>query len=699
MTVITDAFHVTRQKIPMIHQSEAAECGLACLAMVAGSYGYKTDLNNLRQRFSMSAHGIDLNQLIGMAGRLNLLGRALKLDLEDLHLLQLPCILHWNMNHFVVLKKVTNKKFVIMDPAAGEKSFSSQELGQHFTGVALELTPSTEFKITDDKKTLKLSHFWTKIVGLKSSLLQILVLSLLLQVFTVASPFYMQTVVDDVVLRGDFSLLMILAIGFGFILLLSTVTTALRSFVILNLSVRLNVQMAANLFSHLIRLPMEYFETRHMGDVLSRFGSLQQVRELLTTGVVTALVDGIMVLITLVVMVVYSIKLALLVCVFVVMYIILRLAFYRPVRLLTEESIVCAAKEQTNFMETLRAIQGVKIYQKEIDRQNLWQNKYTDVLNVGVRIGRWEISFTGAEQLLFGLENIVVIYFAANAVMGNIISLGMLFAFMSYKQQFVSRMSGLVEQFINFRMLSLHLDRLADIAFSKTEASANAGFMSSPQVSDIFRGELKVSHLSYGYSESEPLVLKNINFEVNAGESVALVGPSGCGKTTLMKCMMGLLQTESGMIHVDGKPIDKVAQYRPSIAAVMQDDQLISGSIAENISFFSPKIDFTLVRECATMAAVDGDIEQLPMNYNTLVGDMGAALSGGQKQRILLARALYRRPKILFLDEATSHLDVSNEEQVSLNINKLQMTRIIIAHRPETVQSADRVINLLSGRD
>jgi len=353
---------------------------------------------------------------------------------------------------------------------------------------------------------------------------------------------------------------------------------------------------------------------------------------------------------------------------------------------------VASAKEDSNFMETMRAIQTVKLFQRENDRQNLWQNRYTEALNTEVKLAKWNIGYDVASSLLFGIENILVIYLLATSVMGNLMSLGMLYAFMSYKNQFVSRMDGLIDMLIEFKMIGLHLDRLADITFTEAEDvdRHTANLQHLPEL----KGRIDVRNLTFRYSETEDPIFEDISFSIPAGQSAAFIGPSGCGKTTLLKVLMGLLKPSGGKIFVDGIDITKRDDYRTRIAAVMQDDQLLSGSVAENIACFDPKLNFKRIEFCAKLASVHDEIQKFGMQYNTLVGDMGTSLSGGQKQRVILARALYRNPKILFLDEATSHLDVRNESLVNQNIKRLKLTRIIVAHRPETIKSADVVIDL-----
>ncbi len=687
------------RKLKLILQTEAAECGLACIAMVANYHGYQIDLNTLRREYPISLKGASVQSLINTSDRLQLASRPLRLDMEDLPKLKLPCILHWDMNHFVVLKKVTKHNIAILDPGLGERIYRLSEVSRHFSGVALELTPTKNFKQKKAEKKLKLSELWDRISGLKRSLIQVFILSLLLQAFAIAAPFYMQLTVDDVIVSHDLDLMLILAIGFILLMLIQVAVTTLRSFVIMLMGTQMNIQIANNLFRHLIRLPLDWFEKRHIGDVVSRFGSLDQVKELLTTGVIEAIVDGIMVIGTLAMMFIYSPTLAWVVIVTVILYSIIRVILYKPLRRLSEENIVANAKEDSNFMETVRATQTIKIFGKETQRQTIWQNLYADAMNSGIRLGKLNIGYSAINGLLFGIENVVVIYLAATNVIDGVISVGMFYAFMAYKQQFTGKAASLIEKFIQFKMLSLHLTRIGDIALTPTESNASemAGAVLTKQE---IKGEISLYRLSFRYSATEPFIFENVSLTIKSGQSIAIIGPSGCGKTTLMKVMLGLLKAGTGHILVDGLDIIKMGNqnYRNQIAAVMQDDQLLSGSIADNISFFDPEFEQKKIEACAKMAAIHSDIMVMPMAYNSLIGDMGTTLSGGQKQRIILARALYKGPKILFLDEATSHLDTKLESHVNNSIKYLKMTRIIIAHRQETIKSADRVLLMKNGK-
>lgn len=675
-------------------QSEAAECGLACVAMVANYYGHQLDLTTLRNRYSVSLKGANLQQLMLLANQLALASRALKLEVDELAKLQMPCILHWEMNHFVVLTKVGRNSVTILDPAIGERKVAMAEVDQAFTGVALELTPTTEFKKVDERVQLGLTAFWNKAKGIIPALIKLFVLSLILQVFALASPYYTQLVVDEVLVSHYQPLLVVLALGFGLLMMIQIVVGVLRSWIALHLGTMLSMQMVTNLFRHLLHLPAAYFEKRHMGDITSRFGSLSAVQSLLTTSLVEGLLDGIMVVIVFAMMYLYSPQLSLIVVLVVIMYALLRWAFFWPMRQLTEESIVAGAKEQSVFMESIRGYQALKLFGQETQRLNLWQNRHAEAVNKGYRLAKWGIGAGVSNQILFGIEGILIVYLAAQEVMAGAMTVGMLFAFMAYKAQFTSRMSSLIGLVVQIKMTKLHLERLADIALTEKE---DTGELNG---SRILSGNLSVRELSFRYASNEPLLFHGLTLEVNAGENIAIIGPSGCGKTTLLKLLLGLLSAESGKIEVDGVDIKQLGlrNYRSQVAAVMQDDQLLSGTLAENISFFDPEASLEQIYTAAQLAGIHQDILAMPMGYNSLVGDMGSSLSGGQKQRLLLARALYRQPKILFLDEATSHLDVQLEHYVNQAVQQLKMTRIIIAHRPETILSAERILLLQQGQ-
>lgn len=683
-----------RRRLPMMLQTEAAECGLACLAMVSRYHGHDVDLPGLRRRFSTSLKGANLARVMTMATDLGFTTRPLRLELDELNQLKAPCILHWDLNHFVVLKQARARHIVIHDPARGERKITLKEASDHFTGVALELIPSADFKPVKTRQKISLRKLTGSVRGLVPAMVQILVLALALEVFSLVGPFYMQWVLDDALVSADRSLLTLLGIGFIGIVVFQTLFTAARSWAITWLGAALNVQWVNNVFGHLLNLPLAWFETRHMGDVVSRFGSIHTIQRTLTTQFIGSLLDGLMSVVTLVVLCFYSVSLALLVVGAFALYGLLRWAFFRPLYRANEDQIVYAARQQSELMESIRGVLPIKLANKHTERQARYANATVETINRSIGIQRLNITFGAFNQLIFGVGRVAMIWIAAVLALNGKFTAGMLVAFVTYADQFHTRAAGLIDKLIQFWMLKLHAERLADIALSEPEPRSTMEW-SSP----IADTSVEVKHLSFRYADSEPWILKDCSFCIEAGESVAIVGPSGCGKTTLAKLILGLIEPIEGEILFGGIDIRKLGPnvYRRQIGAVMQDDQLFAGSIADNIAFFDQHTTHSKVVVAARMAVIHEDIVAMPMGYQSLVGDMGSSLSGGQKQRVILARALYRQPKLLVLDEATSSLDAAREQQINAAVQCLKLTRIVIAHRPETVASAQRVLVLVNG--
>ena len=678
------------QKLPLVFQTEAAECGLACLAMIAGYHGAQIDLPALRQRFALSLRGATLNHIIKFAAALDLTGRPLRVELEDLAFLKTPCILHWKMDHFVVLKKVTRKNIFLHDPSMGPRRVSFAEASRNFTGVALELTPTPSFVLRDERRPLRLRDLIGRVVGLKRALGQIFILAAALELFSIISPLFLQLTVDKVLAAFDRDLLLTLGIGFMLLIALQTLLGALRSWTTLYFGVSLKLQWYANLFSHLVRLPVSFFEKRYFGDILSRFDGAEAIQRTLTNNFIEAVLDGLVSIFVLAVMFFYSRKLALIVIVSVLLYVALRNLAYLPLRRSMEEQIMRLSKQQTYLIETLRGIRTIKVLGREDSRKTRWMNLLAGATNAQVATEKLSLLFKAANGLIFGLQSVAVVWLGATLVLGGQFSVGMLFAFVAYQEQFKARITTLVDRLFEFRMLSLQVQRLADVVLEKPESSLDDS--TSSEVEDA---SIDVRRLFFRYSDTEPWLLEDVSFRVAPGECVAIVGPSGAGKSTLLKLMAGLLRPQSGDVIVNGHSVcTSRAAVLGNVGFVLQDDSLFAGTIADNIAFASDVADMSRVEECARLACLDDEINAMPMGYSTLIGDMGSALSGGQQQRLLLARALYQRPSILILDEATSHLDVPTEQRIAAMLAELRMTRVFAAHRPDTIRIADRVITL-----
>lgn len=692
-----------RRHTPYIAQSEASECGLACIAMVASFHGHETDLGSLRQRFSLSLKGATLKQLIEITESIGFNTRPLRGEVADLVHLSLPAVLHWDLNHFVVLTKVRSgvkgTKYHIHDPARGPLTLGEDEVSRRFTGVVLELLKSETFRPVIEQNRLRISQLWTSMSGIGSSLGQVFALSLVLQLASLVAPFYMQIAVDTVAPSFDRQLLGMLALGFAGLAVINFVTGWTRSLVLMTLNNALSYQVIVNLFRHLVRLPLPWFEKRHVGDIISRFNSTQPITNLLSQGLIASVIDGIMALTTLGLMFIFSPTLSLLAIAALLLYIGLRLAFLQAMRLRNANVITANAQESSAFIETVRGIAAVKAFGQEGNRQRLWQKKKAEAVNANIKLGRLSAGFDAANQLTVGLENVLFVYFAIGMVLDAKLTVGMLFAYQAYKQQFIGAGVRITEQVINYNLLQVHLGRISDIALSAAEELTGPD-SSRPGVVERDIPEIELRNVRFAYGVGEPEILKGINLKIEARQSLALIGPSGGGKTTLMKIIMGLLKPTYGEVLIGGQPLASygISRWRSNLGSVAQDDQLFAGSIAENITLFDPEPDQTRISEACRLACIADEIDRLPMRYQTLVGDMGSVFSGGQKQRILLARALYRAPAVLLIDEGTAHLDPLSEAGVINNLKSLDCTRISIAHRHEVVASAQCVAIVADGQ-
>lgn len=679
------------RRLPVFQQTLVTECGLACLGMVASYHGHDVDLPALRRRFPPSVKGVSLARLIQIAEQLGFQARPLKLELDGLRHLQTPCILHWDLGHYVVLKRVSSRGAEIHDPARGAVRLSLSEVSRSFTGIALELEPGTDFQPLVERRPISLRALTGRLDGLLQSISLVLLLALALEAFTLVLPLALQLVVDHVLVTADSDLLTLLGVGFLAIVAMQALTTALRGWVIASISASINSQWVGNLFGHLLRLPTAYFEGRHIGAIMSRFSSLTTIQQTLTSSFVDALLNGLTVILVLAVLAAYSPALTLLVLGSFLAYLGLRLLAYRRLRRLNEEQLVFASLQHTRIIETVRGMQTVKLANKQAERHSRVANSTIELTNRQAQAQRLGAGFSALNTLLFGSQRIALLWLGGLLVLGGEWTVGVLVVFVAYAEMFSTRGAALIDRLVEFGLLGVHAERIADIALEPPEGHQQSSYVGpTPQPS------LCVENLGFRYAEDEPWVIRHLNFSIRAGEAVAIVGPSGCGKTTLAKLLLGLLEPTEGSIRIGGIDIRRygLAAYREMVGAVMQNDELFAGSVADNISFFDPAGNLDAIVAASRAACIHDEIVAMPMGYETQIGDMGSALSGGQKQRVLLARALYRQPALLLLDEATSHLDVDRERWINRQVSELQITRIIIAHRPDTIASADRVIAL-----
>ena len=693
---MTPALFAGRHTLPVILQSERAECGLACLAMIASYHGRRTDLNSMRRHFPISSRGASLGDLQAIARQLSLQTRALRLEVDDLTTLQTPAILHWNMNHFVVLKSVSRSALWIHDPATGLRRYSRQETGRHFTGVALECLPLATFTRREEVQRSRLSDLFVRDAGFSSTIVQLLVLSVLLQVASIGSAFYLQLVMDEGIAKADREFLQVLALGFGMLAFASVGVRWVRGMMQIHFSNQLGFQMAGNVFHHMLRLPADYFARRHTGDLVSRFGALREIRQVFAEELLTVVLDGIFALAALLAMFYFHAVLASVVLLFVILEAALRLGVTPLLRRLSEQRIVAEAQTSSGLMESMRAIEIIKFYCCELARIASWRNHHAEQVNAQVQVSRVLVRVETAYGLLNGIEHVLVIYLAALAVMEGSITLGFLTAFIALKGHFSTAIRAFIDKLVQMRLLRLQLERVSDIACAEPEF---ADFL-LPQVRALMEGWLQVRDLAYSYPGAPAPVFSHLTLDIHPGEILAITGASGSGKSTLVRILAGLLRPEQGQVLADGQSLTvaNARRFRDVCSGVLQGEQLLSGTLLENITLFAEAVDYPRMQRACRMARIDAFIASLPMGFNSLVGDMGAIMSAGQGQRVLLARAFYKQPRILFLDEATANLDPEVEVEILQEIKALGVTTVMVTHRAAPLNVATRVVHLEAGR-
>lgn len=702
-----------KRSLPVIRQTESAECGLACLAMVAAWYGLHTDLPELRNRFRISIQGMTLHQLMSCASEMNLSGRAVRLEPEDLKSLQLPCILHWSLNHFVVLHQVRRGKLVLHDPDRGRVVLSLRETGKYFTGIALELVPTPAFSPRDERKKIRLRHLTGSTPGLLPALVRIMVFAIAVEILELGSPLLSQMVIDDVLVSADRNLLIIIIISLFLFSVTRMLLSLARQWAVITLSVSFNMQWTANVFHHLVRLPLNWFDARSRGSISARFDAVDTIQEALTTQLLEGILDVLLVVVSLGMMLLYSPALTLIAVLAAVFYALLRGLWYPSLRRAAEDAWDADTRESAHFLETLSGILSLRVNGVTSSREAAWLNLNVARRNTHLRQSRLLMYYDIIHTLIGSLVAAAVLWKGATEVLDGTFTVGMLVAYLSFQGRFSASTSSLTDKIFSWQMLDIYNERLADILMTPAEGQTSraeklSGEECSPEGAYSVRGgsarqtsssPLSLEGVTFSHRGCRSPVLRDISLTLNPGEVVAITGRSGCGKTTLAKLILAIHTPDKGIIRSFGimHTHPDYLRVRQRIGTVLQEDHLFRGSIADNIIFFSEKRDDDWMQHCAGLARIDADITAMPMGYQTMIGETGGGLSGGQKQRLLLARALYREPGLLLLDEATSHLDVESETGISRTLRQLGLPVLLIAHRPETIASTDRVLYLENG--
>jgi ATP-binding cassette, subfamily B, bacterial len=680
-------------RVPYIQQLEAADCGAACLAMVLAYHGRTITLDEARAATGVN-RGTDAASIIRGAEQLGLRGRGVRLELEDLRYLPPGSVLHWDFNHFVVLDRVRRHNVEIVDPAFGRRVMPLDRFGRHFTGVALAFEPAEGFVATPRGRSKVWSYLW-QLAGHPALLVRVLVTTLALRVLALALPILTAMIVDRVVPRGDYHLLFVVGGGIAAALGFHFLSSLIRAHLLIELRTKLDTKMTFGFVTHLLSLPYAFFNRRSAGDLLMRIGSNSQIRDLLTTNLLSTLLDGLMAVAYLVLLILLSPLLAGVTLATGGLQILVLLASRHRYARLTAQDLETRARAQSYLVQMLVGIETLKIAGAEDRALEQWANLYIDELNVALSRSRLMAIVESVNSLLQVAAPLVLLGLGALLVLEGHISLGTMLATSALASGFLVPLASLVQSALQLQMLGSYVERIDDVLGAEPE-QRRSGTVTPPRLT----GRIELHRVSFRYGPNDPLVVREVSLDIAPGSTIAIVGRSGSGKSTLAALMLGLHRPTEGRIVFDGYDLAELDHklVRQQLGMVPQAPFIFSGSIRANISLTDPSLPFDRVVAAARRAGIDGDIRQMAMGYESIVADGGATLSGGQRQRLALARALVHDPAVLLLDEATSALDATTERTVMENLRALRATRIVIAHRLSTVARADQIIVMQDGR-
>jgi len=687
-----------RPRLPVIRQSTATECGLAAVAMIANYLGVRVDLVQLRRQFPVSTKGATLTGITNVCRALSLSTRAVRCGLSEIGHLRTPCILHWQFDHFVVLKAARRDHLLVHDPSRGVVKVSLAIATEAFTGIALEVGRARGFRRARRPSRLKLASLMSFETDDYRQFAAGLLLALVAETLLLASPLYLQVTIDQVLVNGDRQLLNTLLAGFSLLLLFQTGASTMRQLTFQYLSHVTVFDTSARVLHQLLQRSLNWFRSRDLGDVQHRILAMRHVQEFIVQAAPALVIDVLFIVLITALMAVYDSLLTLLVMAVAMIWCLWRVAILPANLRLSQDIAVTEATVQTHFLETLRASQTVKMLGGEAVRESEWRGLFADATNARLRAGNLRIVDSALRQLLFNGLRLAVIYWLARSSLDGRMSVGMVSAFAAYLGMFVTRAGAIVDRINDYRLLEVPLTRLEDIVFS------GAGLVRQQQIPSLPRDQatvqdIELNNVAFRYSSEEPFILRDCTCRVAQGSFVAIAGCSGSGKSTLLRLIAGIEKFEVGDLFVGGLrlPDLDINDFRKHTGTVFEDDCLMKGSIAENIALFADDPDPEAIRRAAVAAGIARDIEAMPMNYLTRIGDLGSSLSKGQSQRVLLARALYRQPRLLLLDEATSGLDRDSEKHVIDALSRLAVTRVAVTHSDQMLQAAHQVFWLNNG--
>lgn len=680
-------------RVPYVPQIDIADCGAACLTMVLAYHGKHVEPEHVRARVG-SIRGTDALSLLHAAKQLGLSGHGIRLELS--HLQQLPkgSILHWGLNHFVVFEKAERDTVDIVDPARGRRRLAIDVVDRKFTGIALVFEPAADFTPTADRRRRVWPHV-AQLLSHRSAIARVLVASLGLRVLALALPMLTAAVVDRVLPRRDQSLLLVICVGLCFVVAFQLLANLIRSHLLLRLRTQLDRKMTHAFLTHLLQLPFAYFKRRRTGDLMMRVASNAQIRELLTSTLLSTVLDGALTLLYLGLLLLLSPLLGALTSAFAVLQVSLLLAVRRRYSELVTEDLESQGRVHNFVFQMLSGMETLKISGAEERALAHWESLYGGQLTVAVARGRLQAMLDALNGCLQAAAPLTLLAIGAWLVIRGHMQLGSMLAAIALATSFLTPLTTLVQSAFQLQMLGALVARHDDVMSAEVEQTPESR-LPAPRL----RGRIRLEDVSFRYSPADPYILHDVSLEIAPGETIAVVGRSGCGKSTLAALVLGLYRPTHGRVFYDEHDLATLdlREVRRQIGAVAQQPFIFAGTIRSYLTLSEPNAPLERVTAAARLACIHDDIRAMPMGYDTPLGDAGTTLSGGQRQRLALARALLNEPVVLVLDEATSALDTTTERHVVENLKTLNASRIVIAHRLSTVASADRVAVMENGR-
>jgi len=685
------------QRYPFIEQQSSSDCGVACLAMISQYWGKYLSINSLRNISDVGRSGVSLKNLTLTSERLGYQARPVRASLNRLETEKNPWIAHWQGDHYIVVYKVRRHHVVIADPAEGRKTLSRQAFLTGWTGYALLLEPTDQFHELKEQKR-SLGRFAGVIWPHRFLGLQIILLSLLIQVFGIVTPLLTQIILDRVVVNKSLTSLNVFALGLLLFGVWSLGLSSIRQYLLSYLSNRLDLTLIGGFINHALQLPLKFFESRRVGDIITRVQENQKIQRFLVGQILLSALNVVTGFVYLGLMLYYNWKLTILILGIVPLIIILTLAATPMLRHISRQVFNAAADQNSTLVEILTGINTVKAVAAEPELRWRWEEKLTQQMNVQFKAQKLGINLEFVSGLINSIGSTALLWFGATLVIQDQLTIGQFVAFNMMQGYVISPILALVGLWDELQEVLISVERLNDVFEQEPEETPQKPLIVLPRI----QGEIHFDNVTFRYQEdAETNILQNLSFKFPPGQTIAIVGRSGSGKSTLVKLMQGLYHPTTGHIYVDGHEICHVSppSLRTQMGVVPQDCYLFSGTLLENITLYRDEYTLDQVIEAAKLAEVHGFIQGLPLGYYTKVGERGSSLSGGQRQRVAIARALLGSPRILILDEATSSLDTESESRFQRNLEQMQRDRttIIIAHRLSTVRSADCILVIDKG--